>query len=96
MRKKDETAETVQGLPPEEKIGVGQGQAPGTSAEQDGEGNQSPVPPAPPEPPKTVRVEFLTNVKHNRELFQAGQRCEVPEAVYLELQAAKAVRQLGE
>ncbi|MBJ6360867.1 hypothetical protein ACFOQM_06085 [Paenibacillus sp. GCM10012307] len=44
----------------------------------------------------TVRVEFLTNVKHDNEFYRAGQREDLQEDVFLTLNAAKAVRRLGE
>ncbi|MFH5185731.1 hypothetical protein ACHHV8_25495 [Paenibacillus sp. TAB 01] len=51
-------------------------------------------------PPATqeekIPAVFLTNCKHNRELYEAGQRVDLPEDVYAELLEAKAIRPIGE
>ncbi|WP_028559024.1 hypothetical protein [Paenibacillus pinihumi] len=44
----------------------------------------------------TVRAICLTNVKHNRDLYRAGQKLDLPEDVFDTLHEAKAVRRLGE
>ncbi|QTH44957.1 hypothetical protein J4772_11455 [Cohnella sp. LGH] len=96
MRKKDETATTEQGLPLDDQtMGDGiQGSDPSGEppAEQEG-ANQ---PPSPPEPPETEWGICLTNIKHDRTHFRAGDKVEIPVTTFRELLAAKAVRRLAE
>jgi hypothetical protein len=49
-----------------------------------------------PEAQLTIPAVFLTNCKHDKDLYRAGQRVDLPEAVYAELLQAKAIRQVGE
>lgn len=100
-RKKDETATTEQGLLLDD-VAENAAQGPETSppagdppADQTGD-KQPPSPPEPPRPPETVWGVCLTNIKHDRTHYRAGDKVEFPVDTFRELLVAKAVRQLGE
>lgn len=90
-RKKDESTNLQQDLLEDSEAGHDQTKE-GAAPQNSPEGKDQ----FPPDPPQTVRVEFLTNVKHDRDFYRAGQRGDLPEQVFETLQAAKAVRRLGE
>src|SRR5690606_32121515 len=50
------------------------------------------IEPDPPEEPETVKVIFVRNTKHNRTLYQVGQKDEVSKEDYDALLAAKVIR----
>jgi len=49
-----------------------------------------------PEQPTLVRAVFITNAKHDRTRYHAGQKVELPEDVYEVLLQAKAIRPVEE
>ncbi|RJX40878.1 hypothetical protein D3P09_02310 [Paenibacillus pinisoli] len=89
-RKKNESTDLQQDLLEDSQAGLDQtkeGVAPENSPEHNDHSQ---------DPPQTVRVEFLTNVKHDTDYYRAGQREDLPKQVFDTLLAAKAVRRLGE
>ncbi|TNJ68220.1 hypothetical protein FE784_00740 [Paenibacillus hemerocallicola] len=94
-RKKDETAATEQMQLPEEQALVAPPAA-DAPAQPPESNEQGPASPDAPEPPRMVRALFLTNVKHNLDYYDAGQKNDLPEDVFVTLMRAKAVRLIGE
>lgn len=94
MKKKDETAVTEQEQIKGETAATEQGE--NSSDEAAASEQQPPAPPEQPEPPVMVSVVCLTNIKHDKDFYQAGQRVDLPEEVFAALQRAKAVRRIGD
>jgi len=97
MRKKDETAATEQELPLEGDAVVIQGsEIPAPAGEPPADQTGDKQPPKAPEPPETDWGICLTNIKHDRTHYRAGDKVEFPVTTFRELLTAKAVRRLTE